>query len=389
MRILILSFYYPPDLGPGSLRAKSLFDGLMNEMKNSLYIDLMTTSPNRYNTYSPSSPKIEKSKFSSIYRFNITIYRNNLLCQSIAFFIYAWNVIKITRGKRYDLVLATTSRLMTGTLGAWVAKRSNAKFYLDLRDLFTDNLKNALNFFLIKFLIKFFKILEKWTFCSADKINIISPGFLNYVKKVVPSKVLSVYTNGVDEEFIIKNHDNKKKNSFPLVLYVGTIGVSQGLHKLFSLMDNSWKKKAHFLFIGDGTKKKDLQKLISNKLWGNLKILNPMSRYELLYHYKKADILLLYLDNFESLDKVLPSKIFEYAATGKPILAGVDGYAAKFLDENIDGVEIFKPCDIQNMKIAFLKLLKGPKNINRSSFCSTYSRKNIMKKMSKDILDLF
>jgi glycosyltransferase involved in cell wall biosynthesis len=81
-------------------------------------------------------------------------------------------------------------------------------------------------------------------------------------------------------------------------------------------------------------------------------------------------------------------KIFEYASTGKPILAGVSGYAAKFLRENIKGIEIFSPCDVDFMKVALRKLLNGPRVIERNDFCLQYSRKKIMQNLAKDILSL-
>ena len=43
--------------------------------------------------------------------------------------------------------------------------------------------------------------------------------------------------------------------------------------------------------------------------------------------YDKASILFLHLNDYEAFYKVLPSKIFEYATTGKPIIAGVNGFA--------------------------------------------------------------
>jgi hypothetical protein len=40
----------------------------------------------------------------------------------------------------YDLVLATSSRLMTAALGALIARRKRARLYLDIRDIFVDTI---------------------------------------------------------------------------------------------------------------------------------------------------------------------------------------------------------------------------------------------------------
>jgi hypothetical protein len=58
------------------------------------------------------------------------------------------------------------------------------------------------------------------------------------------------------------------------------------------------------------------------------------------------------------------------------------------LSENIKGVEIFNPCDVDSMKVGLRKLLNGPRFIERSDFCFQYSRKKIMQNLAKDILSL-
>ena len=47
-------------------------------------------------------------------------------------------------------------------------------------------------------------------------------------------------------------------------------------------------------------------------------------------------MLFLHLGAVPAFEKVLPSKLFEYAALGKPVLAGVAGYAADFVRAEID-----------------------------------------------------
>ena len=51
MRILLLSFYYPPDIGPGPLRAESIVKSLIEVGPPNLKIDVLTTLPNRYHSF--------------------------------------------------------------------------------------------------------------------------------------------------------------------------------------------------------------------------------------------------------------------------------------------------------------------------------------------------
>ena len=140
--------------------------------------------------------------------------------------------------------------------------------------------------------------------------------------------------------------------------------------------------------IGDGGERKTLQHLVEAGSLSNVRILDPVPRNELFKLYREADLLFLHLNDYKAFRKVLPSKIFEYAATDKPILAGVGGYAADFLRKQVPGVHVFEPCDVAAMRTGLQRLLNGPRRIDRTEFCSHYLRKNIMRKMAKDVLTL-
>ena len=112
----------------------------------------------------------------------------------------------------------------------------------------------------------------------------------------------------------------------------------------------------------------------------------PIKRSKLLHYYREADLLFLHLNDIKAFEKVLPSKIFEYASTSKPILAGVKGYAKKFLEEEVSNCYIFDPFDIAQAE----KLLDAInfKTIKRNAFIKKYDRKNISKQMINEIINL-
>jgi glycosyltransferase involved in cell wall biosynthesis len=103
-------------------------------------------------------------------------------------------------------------------------------------------------------------------------------------------------------------------------------------------------------------------------------------------HYREADILFLHLNDLAAFRKVLPSKLFEYAATGKPVLAGVAGQAADFLRDQVSGAEVFAPCSVEGMALSLEKLLAGPRRFDRGDFCARFRREAIMDQMARDVL---
>jgi glycosyltransferase involved in cell wall biosynthesis len=109
-----------------------------------------------------------------------------------------------------------------------------------------------------------------------------------------------------------------------------------------------------------------------------------MPRAALLDAYRSADILFLHLNDYDAFTKVLPSKIFEYAALGKPIWAGVAGYAARFVQAEIDNAAVFPPCDVKQALLALDRL--QIRTTPRAPFIEKYARQRIMAAMAREIL---
>ncbi len=104
--------------------------------------------------------------------------------------------------------MATSSRLFTAALGAYISKNLKTKLYLDIRDLFVDTMKDILSSSPIRIILPALKILEKWTFNRANKINIVSGGYLPYLQKLSLKCDITIFTNGIDKSFV--NEDFRK-----------------------------------------------------------------------------------------------------------------------------------------------------------------------------------
>ena len=388
MRILFLSFYYPPDLSAGSFRAKALVDALQIEGNKDLYIQVISTLPNRYDSYKITAPEQEDFNRLNIHRVPLKAYKGGKLGQAKAFLEYARTVWCETQGQQWDVVAATSSRFMTAILAERIAKRARAPLYLDIRDLFSDTMNDLLAGRALSYLLPIVRWVEKRTLKTAQRINVVSEGFLPFITAMAPNKIYRTYTNGIDEEFLLFDFhkpENKEQNVF-LVVYAGNIGDGQGLHKVLPEAARLLKGKVHFRIIGDGSRRMQLEKSISDARLDNVEILDPVSRAKLFEHYRVADVLFLHLNDHAAFHKVLPSKLFEYAATGKPILAGVGGYSSEFILSKISGVEVFKPCESVQMVSSLNRLISNQKSIDREEFCKKYARKVIMREMAKDLL---
>lgn len=384
MRILLLTFYYPPDLSAGSFRALALVEALAKEAGEDLRVDVITSMPNRYHSMVCSAETRERTGKIQVHRIDLPRHKNKMLDQAKAFASYALKVHRKTENVEYDGVVATSSRLMTAALGAWIANLRKITLYLDVRDMFTDTMDDLLQGRPIKAVLPVFKVLERWTLKSAQRVNVVSPGMLPHMSRILPRHEVRAFTNGIDDDFL-KLDFSSARNEPPLIVYAGNMGDGQGLHKLIPKAAHMLGEQANFRLIGDGACRELLKKKIEQSGLTNVDLLPPVPRKQLYKHYCEADYLLLHLNDHAIFHQALPSKLFEYAATGKPILAGVSGYAVEFLSTEVPGAEVFAPCDAEDFVRAF-KRIEGEHWVDREVFKEKFARRLIMQYMAKDIL---
>ncbi|MEW6738685.1 MAG: glycosyltransferase family 4 protein [Nitrospirota bacterium] len=385
MKILIISFYYKPDLSAGSFRTASFVKALKKQLSYADTIEIVTTMPNRYSSFKVEAEEFETSGNVSTKRIIILSHKSGFLDQARSFMVYFIETIKYVRSKNYDAVFATSSRLFSAFLGAIISRQKGIPLYLDIRDIFVDTMRSLFTGTKQKFLIPLLIFIEKYTMLSAYKINLISEGFLPYFKEKYQIEY-SFFPNGVDDDFLIFSADDARKAFGDKVVftYTGNIGEGQGLERIVPQIAQKYKN-IEFHIIGDGGRKRILRECTEH-LW-NVRLFDPVNRKDLIALYKQSDVLFLQLNDYDAFKKVLPSKIFEYAATYKPIIAGVDGYAKEFLKKYLPDVLIYNPCDFDDFCRKY-DCFTGTIDIEkRKEFIAKFLRQKIMDEMARDFLD--
>lgn len=386
MKILFLSFYYFPDLCAGSFRATALIKQLKAKLPEASEIDVITTIPNRYQSFDVGREvkAFEQDGNINIHRIELPTHKSGMADQAKSFVSYFRGARKVVKDQEYDLVFATSSRLFTAFLGANVARSKKLPLYLDIRDIFVDTLSDVLSKKISVGLLPILKQVENYTFKRAQKINLVSEGFSDYFQKRFSSHY-HFFSNGIDNEFIKPIKQKESASDVNTVLYAGNIGEGQGLHKIIPELAKKAGNKYKFVVIGDGGRATELKSRVSELKLENVEFLAPVNRAVLIKHYQSADVLFMHLNDYAAFEKVLPSKVFEYGALGKPILAGVSGFASKFVKDNVTNANVFYPCDAEAALIALTSL--DFKDKERTNFIQKFKRENIMSDMADTILE--
>ncbi len=360
-------------------------------VKDSLIV--VTTMPNRYNSFAIDAKALTVKKNLKIFRIQLPKHKGTMFSQAYSFSIYFIKAIGICLKEKPNYLLGTSGRLMTAIL-TWLASIIIRKPYaIDLRDIFSETISDLFskkNRLIGKLLKKIFSYFDRLILTKANCVNVVSKGFIKYFEErgIDTSKWL-FYPNGIDDLFQHENISNINIiNPEITILYAGNIGYAQGLDKILPQVAKKLEGKYRFIIIGDGSTREKLITSIEQNNIKNITMIDPVDRHELLNYYRSSDILFLHLDDLPAFKRVLPSKLFEYAAMGKPIVAGTEGYSSEFIREQIPYSLTFKPGQVDQCVKCIIKstsIVIEKSEFN--NFINNFSRRKIMKSFANDLLE--
>lgn len=251
--------------------------------------------------------------------------------------------------QKADVIIATSPHFFTALAGRTLKFWKRTPWIMEVRDLWPEEIKTA-GVMKDNFIIKYFEWQEIRCYRSAKKIVVVTDSYKKYISgRGIPEDKIEVVKNGVNRDLfspmgkdqeIIENLGLQGKQ---IIGYIGTMGLNQQLDFILKCAkEHLGKNNYHFLFIGEGAEK---EKLIALKQeWGltNVTILDSVPKNIVRRYISILDICLINLKKNSANYKVIPSKIFENAGMGIPILMGVLGEAQEIVESHHAGL-CFEP----------------------------------------------
>jgi len=170
----------------------------------------------------------------------------------------------------------------------------------------------------------YYYYLDKWSCALADNIIIDTWEHLRYFHKEfnIPKSKIRVVRIGTDDSVFFPRKTNRKESEFTIYFY-GTFIPLQGIQYIIKAAKILEKERdIVFRIIGNGqTYNKNLN--LSKKLEvGNVIFFGLMSYEELSEHLAKADICLGIFGDTNKAKRVIPNKVYDALAMGKPLITG-------------------------------------------------------------------
>ena len=326
MKIALISAHYPPQKTSCAVQMRDLARELVKMGHNPIVI-----VPVEETNQSIYIEKIENIQILRIPTFKISDVGN--IRRAINEILMPFNMISGLKKnfsliKSLDAVVWYSPTIFFGPLIRYIKKSSNCKSYLILRDMFPEW---ALDLGILKknLIYYFLKKVANYQYSLADTIGVQTFSNLKYFKDLPIEKKsnIEVLNNwlspSINKKCSISINDTKLKDK-KILVYIGNMGVAQGIKILIELADSlKNRKNIGFVFVGRGSELNKLKNYVVKKDLDNVLFFDEIDPDEISDLLKMCHIGLISLDPLHKSHNI-PGKLLAYLQSGLPVLARVN-----------------------------------------------------------------
>jgi glycosyltransferase involved in cell wall biosynthesis len=308
---------------------------------------------------------------------------------------FAKTILNVWRTPKSDIVIASTPTIFVGWIGYLVSKKHQARFVLDVRDLWADSLATT-SLARIPFFLSFNKWLERTLYARADIICCTSQAQVDTVRALARQRIPVVFIpNGIDPEVSTQTpihpfmQEIRKKYQW-VGLFAGKYSRYTDLGNLIDAARELEKDNFALVLLGGGYAKEGLQEKVRIESIGNVFFHGPVPKSQVASFEAGANIFFINYSPEQAWAKVLPNKVFDYMYWNKPIIAAVvPGEITKVLEESGAGKGV-PPGNPKALAEAVRSLLaKENSQINSRAFLfAHFDRKKTVQKFVDMIADI-
>lgn len=249
---------------------------------------------------------------------------------------------------KIDVVITTSPPPLVSIPGWIIAKCKRAKLVYDVRDIWPDVALEMGSFSKKSIFCNVFTFIVRFMYRHSDIITTVSPGKVAKIKKYVsslpggksgPKHTDKVWLigNGFDEDVAKSDFDPHVVAEYKLddvftCVYIGNIGLAQGLGTLLDVAAKTKHKDVQFLCFGMGAEKKVLEKKVKDDNLTNVRFCGVIDHNKVPTILSRAKISFIPLKSSNMKDSV-PTKVYEALGLGCPVLLVADGDSTKIVDE--------------------------------------------------------
>ena len=351
MKILIHSDEYYPTGAACAYRMK-VFANVLSEKGHEVTVITSSTNYRKGSTaecheriiYAPTYPMKKKTGFTRLL--------NNLSFAVTSVFA-SFGVGKT------DIVLTTSPPALLGISGWLISRLKRAALVYDVRDIWPDVALEMNHFTQDSMYCKVFRWITDFMYRYADMISTVSPGKVIKIRSKIPQSAqdkVCLVANGFDEGILANVEDPDVVKEYSLdekftCIYIGNIGLAQGLNSLLEVASQTKHKDIQFLIFGTGAEEETLKLRAEELKLCNLHFCGVVEHSKVFTLLKHAKLSFISLKNANLKDSI-PTKIYEALGLGCPVVLVAEGDACSVVNETEFGVCV-SPEQLQTLVTVF------------------------------------
>lgn len=246
--------------------------------------------------------------------------------------------------------------------------------------------------------LAYFIYITEWLSCHvSDLILLDTNAHIKYFCKLYnlsPQKFFRIFVGVENEKFSPnKNFDFTYHSPKTLkILFYGQFIPLHGIEHIISCAQILEKQNIEFTLIGDGQEKEKIKKMLMIHPLAKLNWISWVPYESLSKWICEADICLGIFGISEKASLVIPNKVFQVLACGKPLITRESPAIREIISPEMPGICLIPPADPNRMAEAILKMSKTLKSYSLSplhqNLLKTLTPKAIGKSL-ESVINLF
>ena len=371
MRILIHTDEYYPTAQACSYRMRTMADAFIDQGDE---VVVIASSTNKGNG------KIEPRREKILYSPAIRMKKKT-------------TVMRMLNNLSFGITSIFTA-MKAGKVDVVIAKCKGAKLVYDVRDIWPDVALEMGSFTEGSIYCKVFRTITRFMYKHADWVTTVSPGKVEKIKGHVISvggakggeahvDKVKLVGNGFDESVENSTIDNDLIAQYELdkkftCVYVGNIGLAQGLGALLDMAEQSKHKEVQFLLFGKGAEKDVLEQQAKERGLDNVRFCGVLPHEKVFTLLSYAKMSFIPLKNSNMKDSI-PTKVYEALGIGCPVLLVAEGDSCDIVNESEMG-RCVSPDHTEQLAGVFDEMVE---NYSKYSEHRTEARKLMHEKYSR------
>lgn len=251
------------------------------------------------------------------------------------------------RKRKYDVVFVYgLSPILLAIPGIFMAWLRGKKLILWVQDLWPESL-SATGYINSNLMLRLVEVVVRWIYSCTDLLLVQSRVFEKSVAAMAPGKKIMYYPNSVDSSFSQAPSGGIQhpilgvlEEGFSIV-FAGNVGAAQAIDCIVeaaTLLKDI--PPIRFVIFGSGSRLDWLRGEITRRGLKNVYLAGRFPLDTMPKYLQKAGALIVSLSNKPIFALTVPNKLQAYMASGRPIIASLNGEGARLIDESGAGISV-------------------------------------------------